>query len=419
MKKIFLSGILALSLLSFSISIPFFFTGCGNQMTQNEYIESVPNYNTFVLSTGEVSVAISQSGKTLVPLSVLALSSDTTKGIKNSALAMAMGYCVFLKLTNLPSDLSAAGATADEIDAIMTGENVNQWLATAFQEMAFDPITVVKKSGYYQIDDEPATVAEGMGSLSTYTEFLKSLRGGAGYVYPAALPPLTSLDERGFVWSSVEKGYYEAKSYIRNKTYYSGTGKPYPDFNLAKWAVNYSRAFESTKYPFETSIITSTAPGELYAFNCLGQVMSYFYNRGQNPFTRYDLPQCKLITDAFGTSTFDMPALEKKVEYETSGTDALGFGKRYIWQLGWLNAMLNESHETYTDNISLQDVKDVLTILKGFYSGENTASDPAVDAGIAAAEAIAASKWGKPYDSAQTFENIYAITSAMMEASKR
>ncbi|MBU0574061.1 MAG: hypothetical protein KKH83_06270, partial [Candidatus Margulisbacteria bacterium] len=305
MKKIFLSGILALSLLSFSISIPFFFTGCGNQMTQNEYIESVPNYNTFVLSTGEVSVAISQSGKTLVPLSVLALSSDTTKGIKNSALAMAIGYCVFLKLSDLPADLSAAGATADEIDAIMTGENVNQWLATAFQEMAFDPITVVKKSGYYQIDDEPATVAEGMGSLSTYTEFLKSLRGGAGYVYPAALPPLTSLDERGFVWSSVEKGYYEAKSYIRNKTYYSGTGKPYPDFNLAKWAVNYSRAFESTKYPFETSIITSTAPGELYAFNCLGQVMSYFYNRGQNPFTRYDLPQCKLITDAFGTSTFD------------------------------------------------------------------------------------------------------------------
>ncbi|MFH2033364.1 MAG: hypothetical protein ABIJ26_01490, partial [Candidatus Margulisiibacteriota bacterium] len=143
MKKVSPFTLALLTLLPLFVLI--FFTaivGC-TQLTQNEYIESVPNYNTFVLSTGEVSVAISQAGKTLVPLSVLALSSDTTKGIKNSALAMAMGYCVFLKLTNLPSDLSAAGATVDEIDAIMTGENVNQWLATAFQEMAFDPITVV------------------------------------------------------------------------------------------------------------------------------------------------------------------------------------------------------------------------------------------------------------------------------------
>ncbi|OGC35158.1 hypothetical protein A2311_02635 [candidate division WOR-1 bacterium RIFOXYB2_FULL_48_7] len=409
--------ILSLFLLGYFLN-----NGCSQTTASSDSLPTLSNYNSFTLSTKEVSVAISQDGVTLSPLTVLALSSDEAKGIKNSALAMAIGYCVFLKLTDLPADLAAAGATSTEINDILTGANVNQWLATAFQETRFAPIAEVLKSGYYQIDDEPSTVAEGMGALSSYTQFLKDLNGGATHVYPSDYPTLNQLNEKGFVWSSVEKGYYEAKSYVRNKSYYSGTGKPYAAFNLASWAVAYTRAHGTTTYPFKTALVTSEAPGVLGAFNAFGQVMSYFYNRGQNPFVYYNeptLPQCKLITDAFGTSLSDIPALENSVTYEASGSSAVSYGKRYIWQLGWLNARLNESNEIYTANISLQDVKDVLEILKGFYSSENTTSDGAVAAGIISAEAIEASKWGQPYNSAQTFENIYNIASAMMEASKR
>jgi len=394
--------------------------GCGLINAPSEYLPTLSTYNSFTLSTKDISVVISQDGVTLSPLTVLALSTDGSKGIKNSALAMAIGYCVFLKLTDLPSDLAAAGATSAEINDIMTGVNVNQWLATAFQETRFAPITEVLKSGYYQIDDDPSTVAEGMGSLATYTEFLRDLQGGASYIYPTNYPTLNQINEKGFVWSSVEKGYYEAKSYIRNKTYSSATGKPYASFNLAKWAVDYTRARGTTTYPFKTALVTSEAPGVLGAYNGLGQVMSYFYNRGQNPFSSYDTwPPSKLITDAFGTSSLDLPALEVSVTYEAAGSSPLAYGKRYIWQLGWLNALLNESKDVYTADISLQDVKDVLEILKGFYSAEDTASDAAVEAAIATAEAIETSKWGHPYNSEQTFNNIYAITSAMMEASKK
>jgi len=146
--------------------------------------------------------------------------------------------------------------------------------------------------------------------------------------------------------------------------------------------------------------------------------MSYFYNRGQNPFVNPDtwLPS-KIITDAFGTSSSNLPALENSVTYQM-GSSPEAYGKRYIWQLGWLNARLNESTEIYIDNISLQDVKDVLEILKGFYAGGVATNDAAVVVAIATAEAIDASLWGQPYNSAQTFDNIYAVTSAMMEASK-
>src|SRR3989339_476750 len=415
-KKMLVPGLLVKTFLILSLFLLGYFlnNGCSQTTASSDSLPTLSNYNSFTLSTNELSVAISQDGVTLSPLTVLALSSDEAKGIKNSALAMAIGYCVFLKLTDLPADLAAAGATSSEINDIMTGANVNQWMATAFQETRFAPIAEVLKSGYYQIDDKPSTVAEGMGS---YYTFLNDLEGGATYVYPTAYPNLNQINEKGFVWSSIEKGYYEAKSYAKNRVAYNN--RPYSDFNLAKWAVAYTRKNGSTKYPFATSIITSEAPGILGAFNCFGQVMSYFYNRGQNPFVNPDTwPPSKVITDAFGANSSDLPLLEISATYEV-GNSSVAYGKRYIWQLGWLNAMLNESKEIYVDNISLQDVKDVLEILKGFYSGDNAAGDSAVAAAIVSAEAIEASKWGQPYNSTQTFENIYNITAAMMEASKR
>jgi len=415
---IFTFVVLMLLLLPFSLC---FINGCGQvNSSSEEYLPELSTYNSFALCTKEVSVAISQNGLILKPLTVLALSSDEAKGIKNSALAMAIGYCVFLKLTDLPLDLIDAGATPAEINDIMTGENVNQWLATAFQEMAFSPIESVLKSGYYQIDDKPSTVAEGMGS---YYTFLNDLTGGAEYVYPTNYPTLNQLNEKGFVWSSIEKAYYEAKSYAKNRVYYSGTKKPYEAFNLAKWAVDYTRKNGKTRYPFVSGTgVTTEAPGILGAYNCFGQVMSFFYNRGQNPFVHYDnplTPQCKVITDAFGTGPSDLPLLEVSVTYEANGQSGLAYGQRYIWQLGWLNAVLNESKEIYTETISLQDVKDVLEILKGFYAGEVATNDAAVAAAITYAETIEASKWDKPYNSTQIFDNIYDIVDVMVEAGKR
>jgi len=399
-------------LVCFPLLLTIFVTGCG--LFEHPAQQAPIPPGDFTLSTKSISVAISQDGVTLAPLTVLALSTDESKGIKNSALAMAIGYCVFLKLTDLPAELAAAGGTSSEIEAIMTGANVNQWLATAFQETRFAPITEVLKSGYYQIDDAPSAVAEGMGE---YYTFLNDLTGGASYVYPTAYPTLNQINEKGFVWSSIEKGYYEAKSYTKNRVAYNN--KPYSDFNLAKWAVAYARNHAATKYPFKTAVVTNEAPGMLGPFNAFGQVMSYFYNRGQNPFVNPDTwPPSKVITDAFGTSSTDIPTLEISVTYEV-GSSPVAFGKRYIWQLGWLNALLNESDQNYEENISLQDVKDVLELLKGFYSGEDLDNDLAVEAAITAAEGIESSKWGKPYNSRQTFENLYQITAAMMEASKR
>lgn len=466
-------------------------------------------YKTFRLCTQKIDdVGISQTGIPLDPMAVLQLpgSSSKEQGIKNAALAMAIGYCTFLELTKLPDDLKAAGADAKLVDEIMRGENVNQWLATAWQESKFDVATTTQ-SGYYQIDNPPAQVVENMHWIwvdgeepdwkrhaKFYYPFMdnfetaqtkRELAGGTDYnlldknrwwkgkeskTYEENMPPLTRADERGFVWSSVEKGYYEAITYIKNKNgampFCNADGdktqpadyKPYPGFNLAAWAVKYA-AIPETTYPYPVVVDGKKyeAPGKLKAYNGLGMVMAYMYNRGQHPFINYycqltkedieniidrgkkagkspeeiqkeiDAQQaglakvrkaCQYITDAFGKSAEDVPALKDSCRYMPDGgdpADPLWWGGRYIWQLGWVNATLNERSEVYQEKITLEDVLSALNVLKGFYSHGNMDSDTAVEKGIAKAKG---STWGHAYNSPETFEGILAVTKAMMEESR-
>lgn len=442
--------------------------------------KEAPEYKTFRLSTKKISIGISQEGKTLDPMAVLQLPESLSKeqGIRNAALAMAIGYCTFLELTKLPEDLKAAGADDALASKIMRGENVNQWLATAWQESAFEKN--VTQSGYYQIDNPPSGIVGNMwGVERPYYLFLEKLPGGTDYNSinkpwkpNEPLPPLTKMDERGFVWSSVEKGYYEAISYIRNKngmvSFYSadgGTGdpvkdfKPYPGFSFAGWAVKYAKTIPATKHPYPVD--GEQAPGELQAYNGFGMVMAYMYNRGQFPFLNYYhyftqaqkdeirkagkaaqppwtdeqienaitaavkgadrvRKACQYITDAFGKNPDDVPALDKicKYDYNKKGdpSDPVWWGSRYIWQLGWLNAMLNECETVYDEKIILKDVESVLNILKGFYSSGDTANDATVQAGINEARKLT---WDYRYNSPETFENILAVTKAMMENSRK
>jgi len=179
-------------------------------------------------------------------------------------------------------------------------------------------------------------------------------------------------------------------------------------------------------------------------------VMAFMYNRGQFPFLNYyhqltkqmidDMKKggqtqqqidaaiaaadkvrkaCQYITDAFGKSPDDVPALKDKCPYSRSDdgdpSDPLWWGGRYIWQLGWLNATLNECEEVYKENITLADMESVLNILKDFYGYEKGESEPRVKAGIGRAKEL---KWGYPYNSPETFENIMAVTKALMEKSR-
>lgn len=346
------------------------------------------NYQTFILNLDTVSVSISHSGMSLDPETGL----SRVTGLKNSALSMAAGYCTFLRLTDIAGDLKTAGADDDLVNDILAGENLNQWVATSFQEST---LKGGQTSGFFQIDNAPSDIATNAPSAQAdYFAFLNKLKGGA--VLPTA--PINQDTAQGFVWQAVEKGYYEAISYLRNKVDFTGDLK---DFSFARWAVEYARNQRPTHAPLNMDEHKDTDISPAYGFE---QAMSYMYNRGQFPFARLDIPPGMYLIPLFSSGG----AINEKLPYD--GDD---WGLKYVWQLPWLCTLLNSGTKIYDETISKDDVTGFLEILKGFFNGGDTSKDEAVDAGMAQAGELS---WDKPFNGPETFGNMDKVVGAMMEA---
>jgi hypothetical protein len=383
----------------------------------------IPSWDTFALGLDPVSISISRNGDELKAENVLKIDGKE-KNLKTSALAMAIGYCVYLKLTNLAEELENAGA-GDKINEIMITTNINQWLATAWQESGFCKATTTQ-SGFYQIDNHPPNLAENMKyndqqKYYPYYAFLEHLKGGTDVGPDQA--KLCQVDEEGFVWASVEKGYYEAISYLRNKVAYPNEKgiQPYDGFNFAEWAVAYTnQTSNTTRYPYPPQGKEQQPPPEGITLSSafgLEQILSWMYNRGQFPLVNVDHEPTMKINEMI-RSIFrgkgEKP-ISEFIKYEQTGEDS-DWGKRYIWQLPWLCTMLNNSNNFYSENISEEDVIDVLNILKGFYNGDKTDTpDKVINGGI---EEVKKKNWDSAYNSKQTFISLYAVVEHMMEESK-
>lgn len=380
--------------------------------------EQVYPWKTFLLGMDPVSVSISHDGATLEPANVLKIGGED-EALKNSALAMAMGYCVFLNLTDLPTALKTAGADETLVNKIMMGENVNQWLATAWQESAFRE---ADWSGYYQIDNEPWQIAGNVEWIENkkyygYYLFLPKLKGGA--VKPKTGEPKPILNEftkRGFTWASVEKGYYEAISFLKNKTAYGDV--PFPGFNFAEWAVHYAQnSHNTTHYPLKNSEHGGVDIDSTLGFE---QIVSWMYNRGQFPFVPTDNAKIKennqrVISVFQGKGAV---SIQDHFPYVTGGDpdDPYPWGGRYVWQLPWLCTLLNKSKTIYSEPISANDVIATLETLKGFYNGAQLDKpDKVIEAAIEKTKAL---PWGNPYNSSKTFDSLFVVVKTMMEAAK-
>lgn len=421
--------------------------------------QQIPSYQSFNLSLDPITVSIAQEGATFTAKDQLKIDGNPTD-LKDSAIAMAIGYCVFLSLSDVIKDLQDNGADTARLDEIMTGMSINQWMATAFLESNF--VKTTAHSGFYQIDNAPSEIAGNMPNNTHYT-FLTKLNGGAkygpgqpitdpnlkttdnpnGYVYekdangnvimvtgypppdyqPALVPKvatmaavLCEMSEKGFVWESVEKGYYDNVSYTANKTA-NAQNIPYKDFSLAKWVLDYAVNQQPTQAPF----IFKTGPGTtnpipdsnvfIQPYSALGMIISYLYNRGQMPYAS-TLPQSTMYVKVLANNE----AFETEFNSYPSGEDGVSYGMRYIWQIPWLVTMLNQSKNVYSENISESDVEAVLNVLKGFYNGGDATGDTVVEAGITAAR-DSKLVWGKSYNSTDTFNSIMAVTKAMLDAS--
>jgi hypothetical protein len=396
------------------------------------------DYKQFYLSLEPIQVSISNENLKLDP--VVALDIDEVGNIKDSALAMAMGYCIFLELTKIDKDLlEASNNKTGFVNDVMSGLSVNYWLTTVWQEshLAMDvggrAQNYPAQSGLYQLDIEPLELYNsvhrpygetGTRETAAYYNFLKDLNGGTNYGPGEGKKDaiLCRVDQQGFIWASLEMAYYTAYSYNANKDSYNNI--PYKDYSVNDWFVKYiHNSKNTTNFPFDKGPITvdnkkceiPEEGSEINSYYIGTQFLGFLYNRGQQPFANPHLEQCKIfinmINEESALAEGTMVPYPKTNEEEPN--EFVRYAKRYFWQFGWVITMLNKSHNHYTEIIKYEDVESVLTKLKGFYNGENK-DDQAVEAGIKAAKAL---NWDKQYDSPETFENIQKVTKAMMDAS--
>ncbi|MFH1452922.1 MAG: hypothetical protein ABIH00_02940 [Armatimonadota bacterium] len=396
--------------------------------------ESTSQYNKFILNTDSVHVSIAQWDAVLAAGTALKIDGDAD--IKKEAIAMAIGYCVFLNLTNVVDDLYESGADINQIDQIMASMGLNYSLAVGFQETTFNPL-VATHSGYFQIDNQPWVLLfnalnPGYGGTAEdkeweFYKFLYYLNGGATFGSDQGRDAvLCDVNRQGFIWAAVEKGYYDALSYNMNKVPYPNTNPtvPYPGYTLSGWAFQYLNQ-DGTRTPYQNGDFTAkeyngttrtyTAPADgiyIQSYSAMGIILSYFYNRGQNQFAS-SAAQCLLLQSAIQTNT---PIENVFNNYPDYADDAVVYGKRYIWQIPWLFTLLNNGTSIYNERIEQADVLEVLNSLKGFYNGEKI-NDPAVQAGIDKVNNDDTLVWGEAFNSEDTFKSINSVVVAMMNKS--
>ncbi len=401
------------------------------------------DYKRFILSTDPVEVSISNEGLKLDPKAALAI--DPKTGLKDSAIAMAIGYCAFLKLTDIYNNLmEVAGSDEQTADKIMSGLGVNYWLTTAWQESHLAmkengqrEVNYPVQSGFFQIDMSPQILYQqannqwygwndGAEKAHVYYSFIQYLEGGTGNGPNTENAVLCHTDQRGFTWAAVEMGYYTAYSYNANKHPYQNT---YPNSNyyLPEWLINYAKNNgNKTDFPFvDGKPITvdgktcqiPKAGAELDPCYIGTMFLGYLYNRGQNLFSKSGYAPADIFIKMINSdSTLADKAMVPYPTEMPNPNDPVVWGRRYFWQFGWVIDMLNQSYSYYTEVITKNDMLRVLGYLKGFYNkGDLDSEDPVNKAAVSKVNSL---KWDQTYDSEETFNNIQAVTDAMMEASK-
>ncbi len=350
------------------------------------------SYEQFNLTQTPITLSISNLGS----LDADTALNNSILNEKQSAIAMAIGYCTFLNVSGVEQDMVSAGLSSDEITNILNTFNVNEWLATTFLE---SDIQGGIGSGFYQIDDLPSNIQSDaaqqvwdqqeqkmvyvLGSKEGYFNFLQGL--GTTNLY--------ANNQESFIWESVEKGYYESLAYLLNRENSAN------NFNFVQWSNVYSlNQSATTHYPLSITEFPNVTLSSDLGF---AQSMWYMYNSGYAPFGN-NSPLLQVWLQSNNT-------FQNAIQYDNGNPhDA------YIWRMSWLVTLLNQSTDQYNENVSLSDVEGVLNILSGFYAQGNTANDYVVKAGLQEAESLT---WGYPYNSPYTFNNINSVVETMLAQS--
>jgi len=349
-------------------------------------------YEEFNLTQSPITLSISNRGAldagTALNTSIL--------NEKQCAIAMAIGYCTFLNVSGVEQDMTTAGLSSSEISNIINTFNVNEWLATSFLE---SDIQGGISSGFYQIDDLPSNMQSDasqqvwsqqekkmvyiLGDKEGYFNFLKGL--GTTNLY--------ANNQESFIWESVEKGYYESLAYLLNRE------NSEKNFNFAQWSGVYSLdQSANTHYPLSETEFPNVMLSPNLGF---AQSMWYMYNSGYSPFGN-NSPLLQVWLQSNNT-------FQNVIQYNNGNPhDA------YIWRMGWLVTLLNQSTDQYNESVSLSDFEGVLNILSGFYTQGNPGNDDVVKAGLQEAASLT---WGYPYNSSETFNNINSVVETMLAQS--
>jgi len=344
--------------------------------------------------------------------------------LKTAALAMALGNSIFLQLSDLEADLKATTLADKNLDKtaiaakVVDSMGVNQWFSTALQESRF---VYAEHSGYYQIDNAPADILTNASGAPTARKaskykFLRNLKGGASanlYVDSSGKGAvLNFMNLQGFVWASVEKGYFEAVGYNINKTAYND--QPAKGFSFPQWAMNYAAtAANATHYPLTTTQLSGMNLDPSLGFP---QAMGLLYNRGQYPFVYPAIYPGSVLNPVLagnGTVTFQSKIAFQVPKSKDDPPDV--WGSAYVWQLPWLISAQNATGELYQEKVSAAEVVTMLNLLKGMYNGADaTKADAVVDAAIALVGKLS---WDQPYKSDTTYDNIQKVAKAILDAS--
>lgn len=337
----------------------------------------VTPFQSFSLTTGRISVGISHFGETLDVAEALKLPGGT---FKSSALALAHGYVVFLKLTDLPQRLVDAGADVTTQKKIIASFGPNAFVATGMQESF---MSSTAKSGYFQIDEEPKHMwlnAQGTGD-ATFTSYIAPIKD-----VDRALV-IDGNDARHFNTSSVLKGYFDAVTFmIRHNT--PGEG------GLTRFGVNYANNAANSA--------PITLDGQSYSLDAslgLMRLIGYMYNRG--PWAQKAI---ELLED-------NQNGAQRISEYIPYAND---WGPRYMYQLPAIFEAAEASAKTdgYALSISKADVLAYLDTLDSLYTSA------VLNAGKAAAEREFGSN-AMTYNSAEFFTAFSKVATAMLEETLR
>ncbi|MCP3966436.1 MAG: hypothetical protein GY750_13510 [Lentisphaerae bacterium] len=323
---------------------------------------AVDDYKTFNIGIGSVSTPLSYCG------SVFSTERIFNAYGKNFALSLAHAYCIYLNLTKVETDLTAAGADPQLSSDILSTFGPNYYLAIGVQESGLSPNQ--SGCGYLQIDNARQDLSRSSQSTSikAYCKFLSSI------------DHYGAVSGTNVCTSNIIKAYYDAISYQLHA----------PD--IAIFAVNYAKHPEFSK--------PVNIKGHIYYFPAahgMMRLIALYYSRGQW-FTA-----ANRVIDGNGNLS-----IESQISYSE------GYGGKYIYQVPELYNQFDrlvKIGSVYTANISEKDVTKYLESLAHVYKQE------VIKSGVSRAKELMR---GEVYDfrSGSFYLIMNEITKSMLEASR-